>query len=201
MGGLRADRLWMLGGVVAIAVMAVITWFFLVSPQYAEAGDLRSQTDTAVSQASNLRKRIVELKKDKANLKKLQATLSSYQDALPADAGTSAFLRQLQDAGTDLGVSVSGITQGAPSDSTEIVGVKSIPIQLTVTGTAGELSDFLQQLQGGGQKRAVLIESATWGIAPDSSTADAAPDLSVILQLKAFVAPQVSAGAPAVTTD
>jgi Tfp pilus assembly protein PilO len=201
MGGLRADRLWMIAGVVAIAIMSAVTWFFLVSPQYAEASDLRSQTDTAVSQASTLRKRIVELKKEKASLKKLQATLATYEDALPADSGVPAFLRQLQASGTDLGVSVSGVTVGSPTNSAATTGVKELPIQLTVTGAPAGLSDFLDQLQGGGQKRAVLIDSAVWGPAPDSTENDKTTKLSVVLQLKAFVAPKVASGAPAVTTD
>ncbi|WP_067496497.1 type 4a pilus biogenesis protein PilO [Actinoplanes sp. TFC3] len=201
MGGLRADRLWIIAGVVAIAVMCVATWFLLINPQYAEASELRSQTDSAVSQASTLRKRIVALKKEKANLKQLQSTLATYQDALPADSGIPAFLRQLQAAGNDLGVAVGGVTVGAPSTSTVVSGVKELPIQLTVTGSADGLNDFLEQLQGGGQKRAVLIGSAVWSDSPDAAADAASSDLSIVLQLKAFVAPQLATGAPAVTTD
>ncbi|GAA2572127.1 hypothetical protein GCM10010435_53360 [Winogradskya consettensis] len=204
MGARHADRLWMIAGAVVIVVMAVVAWFLLISPQYAEAGDLRSQTDTARSQASQLRKRIVALQKDKANLAKLKATLSTYQDALPSDSGVPAFLRQLQAAGVDIGVSVSGITVGAPADSTATSGVKELPIQLTVTGTAAELNSFLDQLQGGGQKRAVLITTATWSSTQSEDSTDgteSAPQQSVDLQLKAFVAPPVGADAPTVTTD
>jgi Tfp pilus assembly protein PilO len=205
MGARHADRLWMIAGGVVIVVMAAVAWFLLISPQYAEASDLRSQTDTARSQASQLRKRIVALQKDKSNLTKLKATLSTYQDALPSDSGVPAFLRQLQAAGNDLGVSVSGVTVGSPTDSTATTGVKELPIQLTVTGSVQELNDFLQQLQGGGQKRAVLITSATWGSAASAVTADGGTDTtvkqSVDLQLKAFVAPPVGADAPTVTTD
>ncbi|MFI5936734.1 type 4a pilus biogenesis protein PilO [Actinoplanes sp. NPDC051494] len=194
MGARHADRLWMLGGVIAIAVMSVIAYFLLISPQYAEADGLRAQTDDARSQASTIRSRIVGLKKDKANLKKLKATLATYQDALPSDSGVPAFLRQLQAAGTDIGVSVGGITVGAPA-GTAATGVKQLPIQLTVTGSPEELNEFLEQLQGGGQKRAVLIETASW------AAGETDQELSVVLQLNAFVAPPAAANAPAVTTD
>ncbi|WP_305789608.1 type 4a pilus biogenesis protein PilO [Symbioplanes lichenis] len=198
MGGRHADRLWMAAGFVVIVLMSVAAWFLLISPQYAEASDLRAQTDTSLSQATVLRKRIVALKKEKTNLTKLKATLQTYQDALPADAGTSAFLRQLQQSGTDLGVVVSGLTVGIPANSKEASGVVALPIQLTVTGKPAALGQFLEQLQGGGQKRAVLIDSATWTAAPDS---DKPEGTSISLQLKAFVAPPVAAGAPQVITD
>jgi Tfp pilus assembly protein PilO len=198
MGGRHADRLWMAAGFAVIVLMSVAAWFLLISPQYTEASDLREQTDTSLSQATVLRKRIVALKKEKANLPKLKAALQTYQDALPSDAGTSAFLRQLQQSGTDLGVVVGGMTVGSPAESKDSTGVLELPIQLTVTGEPAALGDFLEQLQGGGQKRAVLISSATWTAA---TNADDLSTTSISLQLKAFVAPPVAAGAPDVTTD
>ncbi|WP_306212212.1 type IV pilus inner membrane component PilO [Actinoplanes sp. RD1] len=198
MGGRHADRLWMAAGFVTIVLMSVAAWFLLISPQYTEANDLQEQTDTSLSQATVLRKRIVALKKEKANLAELKAALKTYQEALPSDAGTSAFLRQLQQSGTDLGVEVGGMTVGSPAESKDSTGVLELPIQLTVTGKPAALGDFLEQLQGGGQKRAVLLNSATWTASMD---ADDPAKTSISLQLKAFVAPPVAADAPQVTTD
>ena len=202
MGARHADRLWMVAGAAVVLLLAVVSWFLLINPQKTEAADFRDQTETARAQAVDMRKRIVTLKKQKANLAKLKATLAGYQDALPADSGVPAFLRQLQAAGTDLNVDVSGVTVSTPAEVENLPGVWALPIQLTAEGSAENLSTFMQELQGTGQKRAVLIESANLTSAQvDESSTDKADKMSVSLAVKAFVAPPVGSGAPTVTKD
>lgn len=194
----HADRIWMIAGAVVILLLGLVSWFLLIRPQEIETDDLTLQTDTARSQAADIRKRIAELKKEQASLPKLRATLRGYQDALPVDSGVPAFLRQLQAAGTDLDVDVSGITVSSPAEVAQVPGVWALPIQLTVDGTAANLGAFLDQLQGADQKRAVLVESANLTLTDDSK-----PDgeMSVSLAVKAFVAPPLGSGAPTVTTN
>ena len=194
----HADRLWMAAGIVVVALLSVVTYFLVVKPQFDEATALSEQTTTAELQAADLRKRIVKLAADKSKLSALKTALAARQDALPADSGVPAFLRQLQASGSKVGVDVSGLTVGDPSPEKTVAGVWSLPIQLTAKGTAAGLGAFLNQLQGAGQKRAVLIEAAN--LSSDGADATGgAQEMS--LSLKAFVAPPVGAGAPSVTTD
>ena len=197
MGARHADRLWMIAGVAAVALLGVVTWFLAVSPQHTDEADLRSKTQTAREQADELRRRIVTLKSDQARLGMLTKARDARKDALPADSGVPAFLRQLQGTGTKVGVDVSGLTVGDPSPEKSVPGVWSLPIQLTAKGTATRLGGFLSQLQGADQKRAVLIEAANLS----SEGEDAGGTQQLSLSLKAFVAPPVGAGAPSVTTD
>lgn len=194
----HADRIWMIAGAVVILLLGLVSWFLLIRPQEIETDDLTLQTDTARSQANDIRKRIASLKKEQASLPKLRTTLKGYQDALPVDSGVPAFLRQLQAAGTDLDVDVSGITVSSPAEVAQVPGVWALPIQLTVDGTAADLGAFLDQLQGSDQKRAVLIESANLTLTDDS---DQDGEMSVSLAVKAFVAPPLGSGAPTVTTN
>lgn len=194
----HADRIWMIAGAVVILLLGLVSWFLLIRPQEIETDDLTLQTDTARSQAADIRKRIASLKKEQASLPKLRTTLKGYQDALPVDSGVPAFLRQLQAAGTDLDVDVSGITVSSPAEVAQVPGVWALPIQLTVDGTAADLGAFLDQLQGSDQKRAVLIESANLTLTDDS---DQNGEMSVSLSVKAFVAPPLGSGAPTVTTN
>jgi type IV pilus assembly protein PilO len=198
MGARHADRLWIAAGVMVVALMAVATWFLAVSPQHAEAAALRSDTETARAQADDLRGRIVKLTADKASLSVLTKALNARKDALPADSGVPAFLRQLQATGTAVGVDVSGVTVGDPAPEEAVPGVWALPIQLTAEGTAERLGGFLQQLQGSDQKRAVLIRVADLGSGSDGSATGA---LTLNLTVKAFVAPPAGAGAPSITTD
>ena len=202
MGARHADRLWMFAGAAVVAVLAAVSWFLLISPEKTETADLTAQADTARTQAADIRKRIVTLKKEKSNLTRLKATLAGYQDALPSDSGVPAFLRQLQASGTELDVDVSGVTVSTPSEVENLPGVWALPIQLTAEGSAENLGTFLQELQGADQKRAVLVESANLTSAQDDgSDADSSPKMSVSLAVRAFVAPPVGSGAPTVTTD
>jgi type IV pilus assembly protein PilO len=196
MGARHADRLWMVAGVFAIALMAVVSYFMVVKPTFDEATALQEETVTAAAQAADLRRRIVKLEADQSKLGRLKDTLATRQDALPSDSGVPAFLRQLQASAGEVGVDVSGVTVGNPVQEEAVGGVWSLPIQLTADGSAAELGDFLNQLQGESQKRAVLIESATL-----SAEGDTGVDQALSLTVKAFVAPPAGAGAPVVTTD
>jgi type IV pilus assembly protein PilO len=197
MGARHADRIWMAAGVVAIALLAVVTWFLAVSPQHAETADLRAEAETTQTQADQLRARIVKLTADNANQAALVATLNDRRIALPEDSGVPAFLRQLQAAGTRFDVDVSGLTVGQPAPDDTVSGVWSLPLELTAQGTAARLSSFLTQLQGGDMMRSVLIRTA--GIATDrTGDTSATNELSLNLTATAFVAPP--AGATVVPT-
>lgn len=200
MGARHADRLWMVAGMVVILLLAVATWFLAVSPQRTEAAGLADQTATSEARAEELRGRIVQLTADKAKLGPLTKALNASKDALPADSGVPAFLRQLQATATQVGVDVSGLTVGDPAAEDAATGVYALPIQLTAEGTAAKLGDFLKQLQGADQKRAVLI-GATNLTSNGQSATGSAQDWGLSLTMKAFVAPPAGAGAPTITTN
>jgi type IV pilus assembly protein PilO len=197
MGTHHANRLWLLAGVLITALLVAVTYFLMVSPTFAEADELATQTETARTQAVNLRKELVKLQNLKKDEKQLTATRDAYRDALPSGSGVPAFLRQLQADGSAVGVNVSGITVGTPEPIESVGGVWSIQIQLVADGTAAELNKFLQQLQGSAQKRAVLIEATTL----ESDDSGTSKDQRINLTVRAFVAPPLGSGAPAVTTD
>ncbi|WP_199515998.1 type 4a pilus biogenesis protein PilO [Nucisporomicrobium flavum] len=191
------NRLWLAAGFLVVVLLVAGTYFGVVSTMSTDTDALHDQTGTAQLQMVGLRKQIAKLEADRKNEKQLTAARDAYRDALPTDSGVPAFLRQLQASGSDVGVDVSGLTVGTPSKDEAVPGVWSIEIQLTADGEPGELDDFLGQLQGSAQKRAVLIESAALA----NSESENSKDLRLNLTVKAFVAPPVGAGAPTVTTN
>ncbi|GGQ64556.1 type 4a pilus biogenesis protein PilO [Couchioplanes azureus] len=198
----HADRLWLILGFLAAGLLVAVTYFVVVSTTSADTQELADQTATAETQRIKLLKEITELEKTKKIEKKLKATRDAYRKALPSTSGIPAFLRQLQTQGGDVGVDVNGLTVGAPEEIEGAEGVWSIKIQLAAEGSAEELGDFLNQLQGSSQKRAVLIESATYSAASDSEgEGGTAAKSQLDLSVQAFVAPPVGSGAPSVTTD
>ena len=199
-----ADRLWMFAGAAVIVVLTVICYFLVISPKYAEADEVRGQTETTQTQIAVLRKRIAELEKQKSKLPQFKAALKRNQRALPSDSGLPDFLRQLQTSGDDVDVEVSGIAVSAPELEEGFTTVWALPITLTATGDAENLGRFLDQLQAT-QPRAVLVQSANMTAqggetAADGATDTGAPETAISLSLQAFVAPPAGSGAPTITT-
>jgi type IV pilus assembly protein PilO len=200
MGSRHADRLWLAGGAAVVALLVAITWLLLVSGQRTATAGFQEQTDTAHTQAAQLRTRTAKLAADHARIRELTADRDALAAALPDGSGVPEFLRQLQGTGTAVGVDVSGITVGSPVAVETVPGVWALPIQLTAEGNAAKLGAFLDQLQGASQKRAVLIETANLDSEGDDA-AGAAREMSLDLVVKAFVAPPLGAGAPVVNAD
>jgi len=201
MGTRHADRLWIFGGVAVVLVLAVISWFFVISPKYAEADTVRTEAADTELKTSQLRKRIAELEKDQAKLPEFKRTLQRNRNALPADSGVPDFLRQLQASGDALSVKVGGVNVSAPQLVSGFTTVYALPMTLTAEGTPDNLGSFLRQLQES-QPRAVLIDSANMTSQAEAGAADGtdAGDTTVNLSLKAFVAVPAGAGAPTITT-
>jgi Tfp pilus assembly protein PilO len=196
MGARHADRIWMIGGVIGAALLIAIGWFVAINPKNVEADDFRNQKESTETQLVVLRHRLSELQADNEKLPQYTATLKRNKAALPEDSGVPDFLRQLQDSGELVGVSVSAVTVNTP-ELIPTTSVYSLPITVTAEGVAGDLGRFLDQLQRV-QPRAVLVESATMTAAGDQK-ADS-NKVTMTLAVKAFVAPKAGAPAPAATT-
>jgi type IV pilus assembly protein PilO len=201
MGVRHADRLWIFAGAAFTVALAVISWFFLISPQYAEAAEVRNETSGTEIQIVKLNKRIAELEQQKTKLPQFKRALKANRAALPSDSGLPDFLRQLQSSGDNLNVTVDGVSVSGAALVPGFTSVWSLPITLTLQGTPENLDKFLHQLQQT-QPRAVLINSA----AVTSQVADAAADgastddVTISLALQAFVSMPAGSGAPSITT-
>ena len=195
MGSRHTDRIWMIGGVALAALLFAAGWFFAISPKNAEADGLRGQSELTETRLITLRHRLSELEEQKSQLAKFQAQLATNKAALPTDSGVPDFLRQLQDSGDSVNVTVSGVTVNAPELQPGAATVYALPITVTADGNADNLGRFLNQLQAE-QPRAVLIESANMATVGDDTKPD---QMTVTLILKAFVAP--GAGKPAPTVS
>ena len=188
----HADRIWMLGGIVAAALLLALGWFLAIEPQNSEASQSRAEQESAQTRLISLRRRLTELEQQKARLPQFEATLRAYRAALPTGSGLPDFLRQLQESGDQVGVSVSGLTVTRP-EAGDNPSVYALPITVTADGNGSNLDRFLHQLQQV-QPRAVLIQSANVASAGKGSKR-----MSLTLSLKAFVATAVGVPAPTTT--
>jgi Tfp pilus assembly protein PilO len=162
--------------------MLLVGWFLFIGPQNTETSSLEDQTVTAELRAGSLTRQLSELRQQNEELPKYKAQLARDRQALPAAAGMSDFLRQLQAAGDSTGVSVDGVTVGSPTRAVGAVGVQALPVMLTVAGPGAKLSRFLDQLQRV-QPRAVLISSTNAVTGDPNGSIAGSSSLTLTLQV------------------
>jgi Tfp pilus assembly protein PilO len=187
----RVDRFWMVGGVLGAAVLLAISWFFLISPQHAERDSLNAAEAAAEQRLDQLQQRLGNLRKQNDKLAEYKAELAQARQALPATPALSDLLRELQIAGDNTGVAVSGLNLGDVTPLATAGGqVFTLALSLTASGTIDKLNAFLDQLQQV-QPRALLINTASL-----SRTAANSTTASLTLTLDAFVAPSTVPARP-----
>jgi type IV pilus assembly protein PilO len=224
----QIERLWLVAGGLVAFVMLLIGYFFFISPQRSNTADVDQQTATVQQQNSVLQARLDALREQNKDLGRYQAQLTALQHALPSTSGISDFLRTLQSLGSATLTNVTGLTVGEPIDVTPVSvvaptaavapttsapttaaapvapvattpGVYGLPITATVTGSAGALTKFLDQLQSV-QPRAVLITQLSLGGLQDSTTPTAG-SFTMDLTMQAFVAPVSPSEGAALSTS
>jgi Tfp pilus assembly protein PilO len=154
----HAGRLWLIGGALGAVVLVAAGWFLLISPQYGRTANLNDRAGAARTQLTSLRHRLADLQQQDENRADYQAELDRYHSALPTQADLATFLRSLQSGDESRGV-LSGILVGSPLEQTA-AGRKvfALPVTVTATGTAKQLTGLLDHLQQI-QPRAVLIRN------------------------------------------
>jgi Tfp pilus assembly protein PilO len=193
------DRIWPVAGALGAALLLVLAWFLVISPQTTEADNLSEQATAAQGRRATLQHRLAQLRQQNAELPRYQAQRDSDRQALPTTSGMSDFLRELQALGDSTAVSVDGVIVGAPSQvDAGVASVYSLPISLTASGGAGAVDAFLSQIQQV-QPRAVLVNNAN--IVPKDGSKSVAGQVTVTLEMQVFVAgagggtPKPTAGA------
>ena len=211
MGARNTARLWVLGGMAIIVLLALGGWFLLIGPKFSEAADVRAQADDTRVQLVALRKKLAGLDEKRAQLPQFTARLRVNRAALPGDSGVPDFLRQLEASGELTGVTVSGFSVAAPAPAVGVANVWQLQMTLNAAGEPDDLGRFLDRLQSR-QPRAVLVQSAnltsdtTAGTSAESgpsgspTSGDSTGETTLSLSLMAFVAPPTGSGAPIVTT-
>jgi Tfp pilus assembly protein PilO len=181
----RIDRLWLIGGIVVVALLTAAGWFLVIHPKQTETAAVRDQIDDGNVQLVKLRHQLAELDTQQKQLPAMLARLAANQkalpseDALPANNPQAAFLNQLQEFGTEAKVDIKSLTVGEPTASDAVPTVNQVPITMSVEGDVDDMSSFMLRMQSA-QGRAVLITSVSL---TSSATADGTPSNEVTANL------------------
>jgi hypothetical protein len=208
----RNEQLWIGAGAALAALIVVIGYFFLISPQRARTSNVQGQVGSARLEGLALQARITTLTSQTRRMASYKKALLAAEQALPASDdldATPAFLRTLQTMGTATSTSVSSLTVGsptavvaaAPAATSSSSGASapaapavapaaslySVAITADVSGSTPALEAFLTSLQSH-QPRAVLVTGVT--LADHAAPGASAKHGSTLnLTMTAFVRP------------
>jgi hypothetical protein len=187
----------------AVALIVLLGWFVLISPERAKA----SKLDTQIGDTNAQLAQVTDLLNGPVGRESL-ISKRLFEKAVPSDPKVSQILRQLSAAAVQAGVELDSIT---PSALVAGTGSETLPIALSVSGHYFALQAFLRILRSeavvnNGQVKAsgrlYTVDSISFS-GGSSSTATASASGNVIsasLSLNAYVfSPASAAAAPAVT--
>jgi Tfp pilus assembly protein PilO len=168
MGAGHNNRLWLLGGVVAIVVIVAATFLLAIKPIYTEKAELQDQAEDQGIQLVELRHQLSDLETQAKNSAAYEAQLATKDAALPEKYELTNYLRDLQTSEKSVTVSVDSVGISEPKTVSGSTSVYSVPVSLTVSGKPAAISKVIKRLQTV-QSRAALITSVNLNVTSESA--------------------------------
>lgn len=195
----RTVRLALIG--VALVVVIILAWFFLLNPIRADISSTSAQIDDARASLAAAQAKLAQAETTRAEGKRNQARLIELAKMVPSSEEIPSLLVGIQDLAAQSGITFMAISPGTPIDAN---GFRIIPLAVQFTGTFFDVSDFIwraeQMVTGPGRLLAIKqlsLQLATTGtvVATGASTS---PVLAVTMTIYAFdTAPSAKAGTAA----
>ena len=160
MGTRMAGRLWLLGGVLVIAVLVATTYLLAIKPVYDDQAAKEIQVGDMNIQLDKLKQELADLKAKTNHLAAYSAELAAKKKQLPDSYDIPNYLRQLQDSDGSVKVDNSAVGVTSPIKVTGSSSLVGVPVTLTATGKPADLVNWLDRLLHK-QNRAALIGSAS----------------------------------------
>ena len=142
----RTVRLLLLG--LAIVVILVLGWFFVLNPIRGDIDSASAQIDEARASLSVAQAKLAQAEATRQEGEKNQARLIELSKMVPSSPEIGSLLVQVQDLASQAGIEFMSIT---PAEPLEFADFRVIPMAVEFTGTYFDLSDFI--LQGGADGR------------------------------------------------
>jgi hypothetical protein len=179
-----SPRLLAVGVLAAVAALALIGWFGLVSPQRSKASSLDGQIADAKTQLHTAQ----VLSSVQRTGKGQKSGLALLDTAMPQNLRMPSVLKEVQGLASASNVSLDSFT---PSTATAAAGYDAVPINVSVTGRYGEVKSFLRRLrtEAGARNGHIhangrLFDVKTVGLGAGGS---GAPQLTATITLAVFV--------------
>lgn len=130
---------------VGVIVVALVVWLAWISPEGHKKSNLDQQKVTLQTQQQALQTQLDTLREEQRNIKSNCAVLNKDLTEIPTDPQASAFLQQVtklaQSSGDPNTPSYSIGSAGKASG-----GVSAVSVDLSLAGTFGQMTQFIQGL-------------------------------------------------------
>jgi Tfp pilus assembly protein PilO len=110
----KVKETYLIGGLV-IGLVALLSWFFLVSPRMAQAGEIGERTVATQEKNATSERQIVTLTKLKNGLVDERAIAQALARKFPPTADQATLLRQIMTAATAAGIPERNVTALGPA--------------------------------------------------------------------------------------
>lgn len=175
-------------------VVALILWVAVIAPQNSKLSSLQDQSVTLQSQESSLAARLASLQSEGqklssncADLQKISTQIPSVTSPNDINAEESSFESQFNALAGTSGVTLAQFSGFAPATTTSgtpaaatggatTAGVTAVPTTLTVQGTYGQVTSFLNGLDS--FPRLFVIQKFVLAFGPATGAAGAAAGAS-----------------------
>lgn len=139
---------WLLTGLAAVLVV-VLFWLLLWSPLRDDLEEVRAETEQIEAEQQQTAARITALEAVRDEAPQQEALLAASESVLPRDSALPGFLRQVQQAADDSGLTLLGVSPERPTpvEEAEAEGLHRINVAMELEGSYFQLVDFLRRLE------------------------------------------------------
>ena len=158
---------WIAGTVIVSLLLAVATWFLVISPKQDDIDAIKLETTNVKSQNELTEMKIAVLRKQFEHLDEYKAELAAIQVQIPTSAQLAEYTKEAAAAAEANQVTLMSWAPGVPLSVVPVVsldpaaeagalpevpGFVAVPVAMTVVGTYQNSLNFLESLQTGTQR-------------------------------------------------
>lgn len=153
---LTATRKWIFGGIAVAVLVALVGWFFVVSPARSAADETWLEVELQRQANDQATARLAQLEKQSTEVPAKLAEVESVKRKMPAEPRQADLVRSVEQQAATAGVELTGITPATPVTLADAsTGTVVLPMALTAKGTYTGIKTFVDNLER--QQRAFLI--------------------------------------------
>ncbi len=191
----RLDPKYIFAIVLALSFLVLGLWYtFRYQARQEEMSNLRTEIETATTEVNTYREAQKQLPALRQEVAQMETERAQFVAALPQTNDMSQVLSELRANATANGVDIRGISAdgSSNSDNTNLPGgVRAIPLQVSMSGTYGEIYRTLQTAET--MRRFSNVVGLTMDM-PQASSFN--PDLNGTLDMTVYTFDSALAAAP-----
>ncbi|MHB0975687.1 MAG: type IV pilus inner membrane component PilO [Candidatus Aquicultorales bacterium] len=153
-------------------------YYFVWSPQAEQLNTLNGQRQQEEQKVATARAMLVRLEAVKKAAPRIEARIHKINGKLPKQPELPNFMILLQNVANDSGIAIASLKPSEPKDSQ---GFSSMDVSLQITGSYGEINDFLYRLENA--SRAVKVKDVMINL----PAVEEYPDLAATVNLSTFI--------------